>query len=123
MKGDYEAKEERMQKYLKLVQRLLPHLDDINFQLIPRIKNTEADFLTRLTSSDEYNIGLELYMEIQEQPSIEGSQIMAIHKQANWTTPIMLFSKEGQLPEDKAKARKVQIRATRFVIINEVLYR
>lgn len=48
---------------------------------------------------------------------------MAIHKQANWTTPIMLFSKEGQLPEDKVKAQKVQIKATRFVIIDKVLYR
>lgn len=112
-----------MQKYLKLVQQLLPLLDDITFQQIPRIKNMEADFLARLTSSDEYNIAPELYMEIQEQPSIEGSQIMAIHKQANWTTPIMLFSKEGQLPEDKVKAQKVQIKATRFVIIDKVLYR
>lgn len=48
---------------------------------------------------------------------------MAIHKQADWTTSIMLFSKEGQLLEDKVEARNVQIRATRFVIIEEVLYR
>lgn len=46
---------------------------------------------------------------------------MAIHKQADWTTSIMLFSK-GQLLEDKVEARNVQIRATRFVIIEEVLY-
>ena len=31
--------------------------------------------------------------------------------------------KEGWLLEDKTKARKIQIRTTRFVIIDDVLYR
>ena len=30
---------------------------------------------------------------------------------------------EGWLPKDKAKVRKIQIRAARFVIINDMLYR
>ena len=30
-KGDYEAKEERMQKYLKIVQRLSQHFDSLDF--------------------------------------------------------------------------------------------
>jgi len=44
----------------------LPYFDDIDFQQITRTKNMEVDFLTRLASSDEYNIALELYMEIQD---------------------------------------------------------
>ena len=39
VKGDYEAKEERMQKYLKIVQRLLQHFDSLDFVQIPRVKN------------------------------------------------------------------------------------
>ena len=31
VKGDYKAKEERMQKYLKIVQRLSQHFDNLNF--------------------------------------------------------------------------------------------
>ena len=31
MKGDHVAKEERMQKFLKIVQQLLQHFDNINF--------------------------------------------------------------------------------------------
>lgn len=31
VKGDYEVKEERMQKYLKLVQQLLLYFDNIDF--------------------------------------------------------------------------------------------
>ena len=66
VKGDYKAKEERIQKYIKLIQQLFPYFDDIDFQQIPKMKNMEVDFLTRLASSDEYNIAPELYMEIQE---------------------------------------------------------
>ena len=35
LKGDYEAKEERMQKYLKIVQRLSQHFDNLDFVQIP----------------------------------------------------------------------------------------
>ena len=38
-------------------------------------------------------------------------------------TPIIRYLKEGWLPENKAKARKIHIRAARFVIIDNVLYK
>jgi len=38
-------------------------------------------------------------------------------------TPITHYLKEGWLPEDKAEARKMQIRAACFVIIDNLLYR
>ena len=44
VKGDYEAKEERMQKYLKIIQQLLQHFDSLQFVQIPRPK------LQKLTS-------------------------------------------------------------------------
>ena len=31
IKGDYEAKEERMQKYLKIFKELLQHFDNVKF--------------------------------------------------------------------------------------------
>ena len=37
--------------------------------------------------------------------------------------PIIRYLKEGWFPEDKTEARKIQIRAARFVIIDNVLYR
>ena len=38
-------------------------------------------------------------------------------------TPTIHYLKKGWLPEDKAEARKIQIRAARFVIIDNLLYR
>ena len=62
-KGDDDAKEERMQKYLKIAKKLLQHFDNAKFKQIPHKKNTKADFLARLASSDEHGISPELCME------------------------------------------------------------
>ena len=123
VKGDYEAKEERIQKYLKIVQQLSQHFDSLDFVQIPRAKNAEADFLARLTSSDDYNVTSELCIEIKGQPSIEGEHVLKIKEQDEWMTPIVRYLKEEWLPEDKTKARKIQIRAAYFVIIDDALYR
>ena len=74
VKGDYEAKEERMQKYLKIVQRLSQHFDSLDFVQIPQAKNIETNFLVRLASSDNYNVASKLCIEIRGQPSTEVSK-------------------------------------------------
>ncbi|XP_075654790.1 uncharacterized protein LOC142624955 [Castanea sativa] len=122
VKGDYEAKEERMQKYLKIVQRLSQHFDSLDFVQIPRTKNAEADFLARLASSNDYDATFELCIVIRGQPSTEGEEVLKIKEQDERMTPIVCYLKEGWLSEDKMEARKIQIRAARFVIIDDVLY-
>ena len=72
--GDYEAKEERMQKYLKIVQQLSQQFDNLDFVQIPRTKNVEVDFLERLALSDDYNATSKLCIEIRGQPSTEVSK-------------------------------------------------
>ena len=54
---------------------------------------------------------------------MEGEQVMKIQEQDEWMTPIACYLKQGQLLEDRNEAREVLIRATRFVIIDDVLYR
>ena len=90
---------------------------------IPWAKNAEVDFLARLASSDDYNTTSELCVEIRGQPSIEGEQVLKIKEQDEWMTPIVRYLIEGWLLEDKREARKIQIRATCFVIIDDVLYK
>lgn len=90
---------------------------------IPLAKNAEADFLARLASSNDYTMTSELYIEIREQPSTKGKQVLKIKEQDEWMNPIVRYLKEGWLPEDKTEARKIQIRVACFVIIDDVLYR
>ena len=94
MKGDYEAKEERMQKYLKIIQRLSHYFDILDFEQILRTKNAEVDFLVRLASSDDYHSTFELCIKIRGQPSIECEQVLKIKEQDKWMTPIIRYLKE-----------------------------
>ncbi|XP_075658787.1 uncharacterized protein LOC142628613 [Castanea sativa] len=104
-----------MQKYLKIVQRLLQYFYNLDFVQIPRAKNAEANFLARLASSDDYNATSDLCVEIRGQPSTIGEQVLKIKEQDKWMTPIVRYLKKGWLPEDKIEARKIQI--------DDVLYR
>ena len=53
VKGKYEAREDRMEKYLKVVQTLLLHFKKVEFFQISREENVDIDRLARLASSGE----------------------------------------------------------------------
>ena len=38
-------------------------------------------------------------------------------------TPILLYLKYGRLPEDKDEARRLRIKAAKYVLIDKVLYK
>ena len=38
-------------------------------------------------------------------------------------TPIVIYLKDGRLPEDKDEARRLRIKAAKYILINEVLYK
>ena len=59
-----------------------------------------------MTLSDDYNATFELCVEIREQPSTGGEQILKIKEQDEWMTPIH-YLKEGYLLENKIEARKI----------------
>lgn len=51
-KGDFEAKEARMQKYLKLTNQLVSNFNRVEFIQIPREQNAEADEVAWSASTD-----------------------------------------------------------------------
>ena len=51
--GTYEAKEERMRKYLNKVVRLVKKFKEASFVQIPREENMEADALAKEASGNE----------------------------------------------------------------------
>ena len=55
-------------------------------------------------------------------PLIDLSNMQEIGSESNWTTKIALYLMGGILPNEKEAARKVKVRAARFVLIKDVLY-
>ena len=93
--GMYEAKEERMKKYLNKVRRLIKKFNEAHFVQIPREENMEADTLAKEASVSEMT---DRFNEIQYMPSIDLPEVQQIGSDENWMTPIVGYLKEGKLP-------------------------
>ena len=118
--GTYEAKEGRMKKYLEKVLRLVKKFKETNFVQIPREENMEVDTLTKEASA----IGaMDEFDEVQYVPSIDLPKVQQIENRENWMTPIVSYLKDGKPPEWKDEARKLRVRAARYMLMDEVLYK
>ena len=51
------------------------------------------------------------------------AQMQEINVEENWTTPLIAYLRSGILPDRKDAARKLKVRASRFVLIRDVLYK
>ena len=90
IKGDYEVKEERIQKYVRLTRHLTQEFDKVESAQIPKSQKMTADEVSKLASSEE-GISTNLEMEVQKHPSIEEMPTFAIQKVSSWMTLIMAF--------------------------------
>ena len=59
---------------------------------------------------------------VQLSPLIESGEVQEIDSKSDWTTAITSYLKDDLLPNEKEAARKVKVRAARFVLIKDVLY-
>ena len=60
---------------------------------------------------------------VQLSPLINSSDVQEIGFESNWTTTIASYLKDGVLLDEKETARKLKVRAARFVLIKDVLYK
>ena len=109
-----------MKKYLGKIKQCIKGFTTTQFQQIPREENMEADVLAKAASTNEM-VGDQI--RVQYIPSIEVLEVNQIDKVANCTILVMSYLKDGVLPEDKEEARKLRVKAARFVLIDEVLYK
>ena len=95
VRGDFEAKETRMQKYLNLVNQLVSTFLYAEFIQIPRDQNTKAEKIAR--SASMHNLGNmnDWKLEEQNSPSIMEFQTFSIQNSSGWTNPILSFLQDG----------------------------
>ena len=79
VKGDLEAKETRMQRYLKLTNQLVSKFDRVEFAQVPRDQNVEADEMAKSVSIDNQAKVIDWKFEEQNSPSIEEFQTFLMH--------------------------------------------
>ena len=71
MNNKYEAKEDRMKRYLALTNQLISNFDDVKITQVPREENSKADKVARLALSETSERRPGLLMMVQYLLSIE----------------------------------------------------
>ena len=63
-------------------------------------------------------------LEVKTNPSIEQNlEVLQIEQKCSWMNPIISYLRDGVLPPDKLRAQKIRALASRYTMIDEVLYR
>ncbi|XP_059649894.1 uncharacterized protein LOC132295604 [Cornus florida] len=125
--GQYHPKEERMKAYKEAVENVARGFDQIEFYQVPRVENAEADQLATSASSSNEDLIRIVPIDVLDGPSINPPQevmvIPVIPREPCWIDLLETYLKHGALPDQKSKARKLRITATKYAIINNQLYR
>ena len=127
VKGEFEAKDKRMQGYLSQVKCLQSEFDSFDLLHIPRNGNAHADSLAILVTSSTQNLPRVILVKDLYKPTEARREIAQIHQirtGPSWMDSIIQFLKEDTLPEEKVEADKVRRNATRFWLSeNQMLYK
>ncbi|KAM1967413.1 hypothetical protein ACFX15_042475 [Malus domestica] len=120
--NNFDAKDSSMAAYLAQTQLLLKHF---HYQITqnPRVANSHADALARLASAVEDKIGRKIQIELLAVPSTMAAEVCNLQQRDSWITPIYRFFAHGTLPNDKVQAKQIRYKATRYLIINDQLYK
>ncbi|XP_071909636.1 uncharacterized protein [Coffea arabica] len=121
--GEYEAKDETMQRYLSKVHQLTAYFKSFEIQKIPRSQNKRADALSWLASTSFSDLNKTVLVEVLSEPGYVEEMACPVHSEDIWMTPFILFLSQGTLPEDRAEARRIQRKAARYALRDGELYK
>ncbi|XP_024200004.1 protein NYNRIN-like [Rosa chinensis] len=124
---DYAAKDRRTSSYQDLVRDLMRGFEQLSLVKVPREKNSRADELAKAASGCTEVINI-VKIEVLEGPSIEGNkprrQVMAVDSVPNdWRGQIVNYLEFGIQPDDPIEARKLRMKAVRYLVIEDELFK
>ncbi|RVW75218.1 Transposon Ty3-I Gag-Pol polyprotein [Vitis vinifera] len=119
---EYEAKDERMTRYLTKVRDTLQRFTEWMIEKIKRTENGRADALAGIKPLHSHQRSHIIAYTCANNPFVaEASACNTIKaNQANaqeWTEDIIRYLRTGTLPEEPKQAHKTRVQATRFTLI------
>ena len=116
VKGEFEAKDERMQGYLSQVKCLQLKFDSFDLLHVPRSGNAHADSLAMLVTSSAQHLPRIILVEDLHRPTKarEVAQIHQIRVGTSWMDSIIQFLRDDILPEEKIEVDKIRRKATNY---------
>ena len=120
----FQLRDGKMEQYLKKVKQMIEKFMAIEVIQIPREKNSRADILARMAAVADPKMPKSTPLEVKISLSIEQNlEVMQIEQRCSWMDPIISCIKDGVLPPDKLRARKIRAHGSRYTMIDRVLYR
>ena len=107
VKDDYESRDPTMVKYLQKMKDLILTFKYFNIFHIPRMKNAQADTLSRLTTTSFHLLG-RTFIKYIEWLSIDNvDEVLQINDKPSWMDPIIQYLTNGILPGDLLEAKRL----------------
>ena len=103
VKGEFKAKDERMQGYLGQVKCRQSKFDSFDLLHVPKSGNAHADSLAMLATSSAHDLPRVIIVEDLYKPSRTGDtvQVNQINVGPSWMDSVIQFLKDDILPEEK----------------------
>ena len=121
--GGYECKNERMKRYLEEVKNRIGNLE-VRFVQIPKGENECADRLAKAALPEFTLVPKQVLSFVQISSFIDDEvNVQEVNSESNWTTSLISYLKIGILPDGNDAARKLNVQASRFVLIKNILYK
>ncbi|XP_073305835.1 uncharacterized protein [Primulina huaijiensis] len=113
IKGVYEAKDDRMLKYLLLIKTHAAIFVDWSIEQIPREENGEADALAKMAASLS-EVSTREILHVSRLVLATDEEVLPAPEDS-WMTPLIKFITKNELPEDRTRAQKIKRQAPRLV--------
>ena len=113
-----------MAAYLEKVKGLMETFLINSIKVISRSKNANTDALARLASTRDSELLDTVSVEFLSKPSIKPKlEIMELMQESSWMDPIIAYLKSDELPEENTEARILRLKAARYMLYDDKLYR
>ena len=116
---DYEAKGEKMIRYLKKVRELLKKFIRVQVKHFLRTENSWADTLVKLATALQEDLDRRVLIEHLMEPSVDvnNDEVLLVMTAPSWMDPIWDYLLNGILPRNPKEASKLRARSSRFSLL------
>ena len=122
--GEYETRDQRMTKYVSLVNLQLGNFVAWRLEHVSRDLNERADDLAIVAASLPIKEMVLLPVYYQPKSSITTNRVNKINEEnPSWMTPIDRYLSSGELSDNRAEAHKIQVQVAWFSLMNGQLYK
>ena len=122
--GEYETRDQRMTKYVSLINLWLGSFVAWWLENVPRSSNEKEDALAAVTVSLPIKEIMLLPVYYQPESSITTNLVNEIDEMGpSWMTLVACYLSSGELPNNKAEARRIQVQVAWFSLFNGQLYK